>query len=111
MAEVPTEIREIINRFLLKLSESHIEIQKAILFGSYSKSLNNEFSDIDIALVSPNFSGNPYYDNEKIRDAKFAVSYNIEAHTFTIDEFNESNLFVREILKNGIVIPQLGVPS
>jgi uncharacterized protein len=102
MAEIPIEIKEIISKFLIKLGESDIIIQKAILFGSYVKKSFNEFSDIDLALVSSNFSGNPYLDNEMIRDAKFAASYNLEAHTFTIEEFNESNYFVREILKDGI---------
>ena len=103
-AEIPIDIKEIINRFLLKLSESNIKIQKAVLFGSYAKKIHGEYSDIDLALVSPDFTGNPYDDNEKIRDAKFAVSYNIEAHTYRADEFNESDPFVREILKHGIVI-------
>ena len=74
------------------------------MFGYYAKNQYNKYSDIDIALISPNFTGNPFYDNEKIRDAKFAASYNIEAHTFTVDEFNINNPFVREIIKTGISI-------
>jgi len=102
MVEIPAEIKDIIRIFLQKLKESNINIQRTILFGSYAKSTNNEYSDIDLALVSDNFSGNPYLDNEKIRPAKFAASYNIDAHTFTKKEFDEINLFVKEILKNGI---------
>ena len=37
MAEIPTEVKDIINKFLVKLSESNITIQRAILFGSYAK--------------------------------------------------------------------------
>jgi uncharacterized protein len=104
MVKIPIEIKDKINRFLQKLKESNIIIQKAILFGSFANEKYHEFSDIDIALVSSSFTGNPYYDNELIRDAKFAVSYDIEAHTYTQDGFNEGDPFVREILKNGIEI-------
>lgn len=106
MDKIPNEINEIIRNFLIKLAESNIFIQKAILFGSYAKKNNNDLSDIDLALVSANFSGNPYFDNEIIRDAKLSVSSMIEAHTYTLDEFNESNPFVREILKHGIIYYQ-----
>lgn len=104
MAEIPIEIRKKIEQFLANLKELNISLSKAILFGSYSRNTYNEFSDIDIALVSPDFSGNPYYDNEKIRESKFNSSYDIEAHTFTEDEFNSGNPFIKEILKNGIVL-------
>lgn len=104
MVKIPIEIENIIKRFLSKLKESNIIIQKAILFGSFAKEKSNEYSDIDLALVSPNFSGNLYYYYELIREAKFAVSYDIEAHTYSIEGFNEEDPFVCEILKTGIQI-------
>ncbi len=104
MDKVPVEIIEIINKFLFELSESNIRIEKAALFGSYAKGTYNEYSDIDIALFSGDFSGNPYLDNELIRKAKFATSYAIEAHTFTLGELDGNNPFVSEILRHGILI-------
>lgn len=104
MDKIPDEIKDILKIFLEKLSESNIRIEKAVLFGSYAKNLNREDSDIDIALVSQDFSGNPYLDNELIRKAKFAASYSIEAHTFTVEEFKEGNPFINEILSYGITI-------
>ncbi len=104
MDEIPIEVREKVRTFLSKLNDSNISIIKAILFGSYSTNQFNEFSDIDIALVSSDFSGNPYFDNQKIRKAKLSSSYDIETHTFSEAEFNSENPFVKEILKHGIVV-------
>ena len=104
MDENPFEVKEKIKTFLTKLTESNIVVNKAILFGSYSKNQFDEYSDIDIAIVSQDFSGNPYLDNEKIRNAKLSTSYDIEAHTFSNEEFNTDNPFVREIMKYGIVL-------
>jgi predicted nucleotidyltransferase len=104
MDKIPAEIRNILQVFLDKLSESNIRIEKAFLFGSYAKKSNNELSDIDIALVSRDFTGNQYLDNEMIREAKLAASYSIEAHTFTVEEFESGNPFISEILSYGISI-------
>ncbi len=104
MAEISTEIKELINKFIYELEATNIHVQKAVLFGSYARGTNDKWSDIDIAIVSDNFVGNRYYDNEKIRKAKFATSFELEPLTYRPEEFNESNPFVREILRHGISI-------
>ncbi|OGU15751.1 MAG: nucleotidyltransferase [Ignavibacteria bacterium GWB2_35_12] len=102
MAEISSEIKELIHKFIDELEATNIHVQKAVLFGSYARGTNDKWSDIDLAIVSDNFVGNRYYDNEKIRKAKFAVSYELEPLTYRPEEFNESNPFVREILRHGI---------
>lgn len=104
MDKIPVVIQDIIRVFLMRLLESNIRIEKAILFGSYAKGTFDEYSDIDIALISGDFSGNIYLDNELIRKAKFASSNAIEAHTFTSQDFTGNNPFVKEILSYGILI-------
>lgn len=104
MVEIKPEIIQLIKRFLKELDNSNINIKKAILFGSYAKGKEDEWSDIDIALVSEDFTGNRFDDNEMIRKAKFAVSYDIEPLTFLPNEFDETNPFIREILYYGVPI-------
>ena len=77
MDKIPVNIIEIINRFLQKLEKSDIYVKVAILFGSYANGTYNEWSDIDLALVSDSFCGIRFYDWDKLRDAKLSVSYDL----------------------------------
>ena len=49
------------------LEEQGIQLQKAVLFGSHALGQANEWSDIDIALVSEAFAGDRFVDRRKIR--------------------------------------------
>ena len=102
MAQIPEEINNKIMRFIEFLENTRIHIETAILFGSYAKGSGNEWSDIDLALVSRMFEGNRYYDLDKLADACFAIDTNISPLPYTPDDFTNDDLFVREILKNGI---------
>jgi predicted nucleotidyltransferase len=79
-------------------------LANAILFGSYAKGNNYEFSDIDIALVSDNFEGVRFLDKEKIRRITLNIDYRISPLPYRTEDFMEDNLFVKEILDTGIKI-------
>ena len=104
MDKIPVNIIEIINRFLQKLEKSDIYVKVAILFGSYANGTYNEWSDIDLALVSDSFCGIRFYDWDKLRDAKLSVSYDLSPLPYRSEDFTPDNLFVKEILKTGIRI-------
>jgi len=98
------KILDIVNRFLDEAEKYDIHILQAILFGSYAKGTNTEYSDIDLAIVSSDFVGTRYLDNQKIRRAKLNVSYELETHPFSPEDFDEENPFVKEILTTGVKI-------
>lgn len=104
MAEVPDFIINIIKEFAKKAKLDNISIEKAILFGSYAKGTSNEFSDIDIAVVSKDFQGIRFFDNEKLSKAKINTNIDLETHPFRPEDFTEDNPFVKEILETGRVI-------
>jgi predicted nucleotidyltransferase len=104
MAQVNAKILDIIRRFILEATKYNVHIQQAILFGSYAKGTNNEWSDIDIAIVSSDFIGLRYLDNQKISRPKLNISYDLETHPFRPEDFTEDNPFVKEILSSGIRI-------
>jgi uncharacterized protein len=87
---------------LLK-KESNLSIQKAVLFGSFAKNEQHEYSDIDLALWSDAFSGVGFLDYKFFSALKYKnkVFSEIECHTFTNQH---PNPFEEEILKTGIVI-------
>jgi len=104
MAQIPDEIKDKIEQFIDFLDNSGINIQTAVLFGSYAKGKQDKWSDIDLALVSSAFEGNRYYDLDKLADACFAIDTNIAPLPFKPEDFTTDDLFVREILKTGIRI-------
>lgn len=104
MVKIPAEIKTILNNFIINLEKDNVQFDKMYLFGSYAKNQANKNSDIDLAIVSSKFSGNPILDNELIFNAKINASYELETHTFKSDEFDDSDPFVKEIIKTGILL-------
>lgn len=54
MVEEKTNVRRIIREFVTKL-EPDITVDKVILFGSYASGTAEQWSDIDIAVISDDF--------------------------------------------------------
>jgi len=104
MANIPNRIQNIITQYLALLKEHGFNIQQAILFGSYAKGRANEWSDIDLALVSNVFEGVRFTDKDKIRDLTISVSYDLEVLPFNPKDFTPSNPLVKEILDTGVSV-------
>jgi len=104
MASIPDNIIVLVKKIILELEKRKIHIQKAILFGSYAKGNFNEWSDIDLALVSRTFEGIRIKDRSKIRKIVLAVSAAVEPLPFRPEDFTVDNPLVKEIIDTGIVI-------
>ena len=102
MAEIPDKVKKIINRFITELADSDIKVEQAILFGSYAQGTFNDWSDIDLAIVSKAFAGERFSDRNKIRRIKLNVSCDLEPIPYNPVDFNTKNPFVKRILKTGI---------
>lgn len=95
---------EDVKHFIANVENTGIRITRAYLFGSYAAGITSQHSDIDVALVSPDFVGFRFDDLGKIARGKIRSNPDIEAHTFTEEEFNESNPFARQIMQTGIPV-------
>ena len=104
MAEEQNIIDKKIHQFVFELKRIGINVEKAILFGSYAKGTYNEWSDIDLAVVSSDFKGIRIIDKENMVSAISAVDYDISPLPYRPEDFTEDDLFVKEILKTGIRI-------
>jgi predicted nucleotidyltransferase len=104
MAEVPARIRAIIGRYLLELERSHFPITRAVVFGSYAEGRADEWSDIDVALVSDAFEGDRFNDRGKIRRITLSVSSDLSPLPFRPEDFVPENPLVQEILERGVSI-------
>ena len=104
MAKVPNHIVKQIKDYIKILNKNGFTIQQAILFGSFVSGEYNEFSDIDLALVSDKFEGIRFNDRNLIRKYKFTVNADIEPMPFTQADFTKDDPFVKEILETGLRI-------
>lgn len=104
MAIVADEIMENVKQFLGIVSKNGLHIERAIVFGSYAKGKQNEWSDIDIAIVSKDFTGVRFYDRKRLNPYLIRVDSRIETHPFRPEDFTRDDLFVVQILKEGIEI-------
>lgn len=83
-----------------------IPIREAILFGSYAKGEERQYSDIDLALVSDAFTLNFIENNHKTALINYRFS-DIEVHHFNTKYFERELPFLNEIKRTGIKIYQL----
>lgn len=98
------KIEKTVKSYIEKLGGIGIHVQQAILFGSYASGKYDEWSDIDLAIVSKDFVGDRFEDRNKIRKITLQVNSDISPMPFRPEDFNDSDYFVKEILETGIRI-------
>lgn len=94
-------ILDIVKRYLRELQENGIPIQDAVIFGSYAKGNPKEESDIDVAVVSPAFTGDRFEDRRKIIPFRRKIDSRIEPMPFRPEDFYNGGILADEIRKTG----------
>lgn len=87
-------ITKSVNEFVESDDKNNITIGKILLFGSYAKVNPHKYSDIDLAIFSPQFTDNHLENNKAIQFTKRLPQ--MQLHLYSLKEFEE-NLFVDEI--------------
>ncbi|WP_435549903.1 nucleotidyltransferase domain-containing protein [Desulfobacterium sp. N47] len=91
--------------FISLLRQSGIDVSEAYLFGSVIKDLADKDSDIDLAVVSRDFQGVPYYDMKKISKHRRKVDLRLEIHPFSLNEIEtDPPQFFIKIKREGLRI-------
>ena len=95
---IDSRIMESIKKYIEKISQ-YYKIEAIILFGSYAKGTENEDSDIDIAIISSDFS-DIIEDGAKLIGLTWKIDTRIEPHPITSEDYQKvSNPFVREVVQ------------
>jgi len=94
---------EEVKDFARKVRELGIHLRKVILFGSYARNEQRQWSDIDVALVADEFSGIGFDDIGLLGKA-LIKHIDIQPQTYPTDYFNEDDPFLDEIKRTGIEI-------
>ena len=91
--------------FLDSLIKDGIDVTEAYLFGSVAKGVSDADSDIDIAVVSRDFQGIPYYDIQKIGKYRRKIDLRLEIHPFSLREIEtDPSHFFLKIKRDGLRI-------
>ena len=100
---IDSRIMDSIQKYIEKISQ-YYKIEAIILFGSYAKGTENEDSDIDIAIISSDFS-DIIEDGAKLIGLTWKIDTRIEPHPITTEDYQKvSNPFVREVVDTGIKV-------
>jgi len=96
---------ETVRNYARDIEARGVRLRKVILYGSFAKGTQHEWSDIDVALVADEFTGFTFDDCKLYSGLGIKKPYiRIEEKTYPTDYFNEGDPFINEIKKTGILI-------
>lgn len=101
MASTDAAVVDLIKKYIARLNQHNISVQKVFLFGSYIKGTPRTDSDIDIAVISSDFEGNRYSDRRRIVPYRRGIDSRIDPIPFTPEEFAAGGMLIDEIKGTG----------
>ena len=104
MAKIDASIMDAVKKFLDKIRENGIPISSAYLFGSFARGKGSEWSDIDVAVISPGISDDRLEERIRLMKLSATVDSRIEPVPFRPDTFVDEDPLAWEIKRKGIPI-------
>jgi len=101
MAEKHNEIINTVKRIIGVLKDSDYHVKKTYLYGSYAKGKYHRDSDIDILIVSDDFTGNRFRDSLKLMRLCQKIDPRIEFMPYRSSDFKNSDPLVVEVKATG----------
>ena len=101
-----TDIQRITKRYIQKLARS-MTINKAILTGSWATGKYLEDSDVDLIIVSDDFSKMTLSERLSYLQKNWKNRVPLEAFGYTVDEFRklgQRSTYVKDAIRNGIIL-------
>ena len=87
------------------LREQNIHVAQIVLFGSHAKGDAHEWSDIDLAIISPDFGDDYCADRVRLMKLARRASTMIEPHPLHPDDLNDRwSTLSAEIRSHGVPV-------
>lgn len=106
-----SEVESVVTHYVEALRQQGIEVERVYLFGSHLRGNANEWSDIDVVVVSSAFADKPSWRRVEITgQARFetfqAMGESVEALAKTPDEVVTCHpaSFLAAVLKDAVVV-------
>jgi len=96
---------EAVDRFREALARQGVRASKVILYGSYATGTWREGSDIDVVVVSPDFTGKSYWERiDLLAKAICHVWQPIEAVAMTPEEWQAGGSTIARFAREGELV-------
>jgi predicted nucleotidyltransferase len=96
---------QIVRNYANEIEQQGVRLRTVILYGSFAKDRQHEWSDIDVALIADDFTGLGFLDKKRFAGIMVQKPYvRIEVKTYPTEYFRSGDPFINEIKKDGITI-------
>ena len=101
MAQIAPDVLASVRRFLAVVRQRR-RIDAAYLYGSQAVGSARPWSDIDVAVISPDFSDDLFQERVTLMQWAAAIDDRIEPQPFTPDRFSPNDPLASEISHRGV---------
>jgi predicted nucleotidyltransferase len=105
MARGQDEVISIVSKYLELLEREGIRVLRAYLFGSYAAGRAESDSDIDVAIVSDDLSGDRVKDMVRLKLLTEKVDLDIWPHPYSTAEYDsatDGSFLKEEVVDKGL---------
>jgi predicted nucleotidyltransferase len=101
MAQIAPEVLASVERFLAVVRQ-RLRIDAAYLYGSQAVGSAGPWSDIDVAVISPDFSDDLFQERVNLMRWAAEIDDRIEPQPFTPERFGPNDPLAHEISRHGV---------
>ena len=104
---VDEQIKKVILNFVATLNAKGIRVEKAILYGSHASGKTHSASDLDVAIVSPDFGKDRYEERKILLQVAWRIDPRIEPVPISSESYENDTWvpLIYEIREKGIELP------
>jgi predicted nucleotidyltransferase len=94
-----------LERFRNSLEARGIRLSKLVLYGSYARGNPTATSDIDVVVISDDFTGMGYWERiDILTEAIYEVFAPVEAVAMTTAEWESNDFFICDYARDGEIL-------
>ncbi|OGI00398.1 MAG: DNA polymerase III subunit beta [Candidatus Melainabacteria bacterium GWF2_37_15] len=104
---VKKQIIETVKKYIKAIEAHNIRVEKAYLFGSYAHDTAKSYSDIDVAIVSPDFGKSYLEETCTLMRIARDVDIMISPDPYSVEEYENAgkgDFLYQEIINKGKLI-------
>lgn len=97
-------VEVIVDKYIQAIRNRNIRVEKAILFGSCAKGSTDENSDIDIAIISPDFGRDYLEEAVMLKEISEDIDLDISPRPYSLNEYKrvkQGQFLYDEIISKG----------
>lgn len=101
---VKKHVEVIVDKYIKALKSRNVRVEKAILFGSYAKGSAGKDSDIDIAIISPDFGQDYVEEAVMLKEISEEIDLDISPRPYSLEEYKnikQGQFLYDEIVSKG----------